>query len=132
MTGVAPPQRLAVLRVVIGAFAVVYLAVRMSVFLGLRDNDPDAFEPVGVLWWMRSPAAAWLVVAIVIATLGLGVLFTAGAAFRATGPAFAVLLLALTTYRSSWGQLLWFENLMVLHVLIVGFSRAADALSFDS
>ncbi len=57
----------------------------------------------------------------------LGVLYTVGVAFRAVGPLFAFTLLVVTTYRSSWGQLLWFDNLMVLHILIVGFSQAADA-----
>jgi hypothetical protein len=45
-------------------------------------------------------------------------------------PLFALLLLALSTYRSSWGQVLWLENVMVVQVLIVGFSRSADALAW--
>jgi hypothetical protein len=54
--------------------------------------------------------------------------FVAGAWFRVSGPLFAAMLLLLCTYRSSWGQLLWFENLMVLHVAIVGLAHSADAL----
>ncbi len=43
------------------------------------------------------------------------------------------MLLVLTTYRSSWGQLLHFENLMVLQVLVVGLAAGgADALSWDA
>ena len=38
----------------------------------------------------------------------------------------------LSTYRSSWGQILWIENLMVLHVLVVGFSHSADALALTA
>ena len=57
----------------------------------------------------------------------LGVLYTAGVAFRVVGPLFALTLLIVTTYRSSWGQLLWFDNLMVLHIVVVGFASAADA-----
>ena len=41
-------------------------------------------------------------------------------------------MLVLTTYRSSWGQLLHFENLMVLHLLIVGVAASADAWSLDA
>jgi hypothetical protein len=43
-----------------------------------------------------------------------------------------VLLLLVVTYRSSWGQLLWFEALFVLHVLVVGVARGADSLSVDA
>jgi hypothetical protein len=68
----------------------------------------------------------------VVTAVVLGAAYTAGAWFRATGPAFGLLLLVLGTYRSSWGQLLHFENLMVLQVLIVGFSRSADVLSLDA
>ena len=42
-----------------------------------------------------------------------------------------MLLLVVTSYRSSWGQLLHFENLLVIHALIIGFSRSARALSVD-
>ncbi len=45
-----------------------------------------------------------------------------------TGPAFAATVLVLTTYRSSWGQLLHFENLMVLHLFIVGCRRLGRRL----
>jgi hypothetical protein len=128
----APAERLAVIRILTGAFATVYLCVRAPVFLALADRAPDTFEAVGVLWWLERPIADGAVVGLVVVTIVLGAAFTAGAAFRATGPVFAVLLLVLTTYRSSWGQLLWFENLLVLHVLLVGFSRAADATSLDA
>jgi len=127
----APAERVAVLRILTGLFATVYLAVRLPVFTGLADRSRATFEPVGVLWWVDAPLPDAVVVALVVAALVLGAAFTAGALFRATGPAFALVLLVLTTYRSSWGQLLWFENLLVLHVMLVGFSRSADTLSVD-
>jgi hypothetical protein len=49
-------------------------------------------------------------------------------AFRIVGPAFAVALLFVTTYRSSGGQLLWFDDLLVLHAIVIACSPAADAL----
>jgi hypothetical protein len=69
---------------------------------------------------------------LVLAALPLGVAYAAGVAFRLTGPAFGLALLLLTAYRSSWGQLLHFENLMVLQVLIIGLTHSADALSWDA
>lgn len=128
----APPERLAVLRLLTGAFSVVYLTVRIRPYVALADGQPDRFEPVGALAALPSPLPAWLVLGLVASALALGLAFTAGAWFRFTGPGFAVVLLALTTYRSSWGQLLHFENLMVLQVLIVAAAASADALSVDA
>jgi len=121
----APAERLAVLRILVGLFAVVYLVVRLPAFLALADAPGGAFRPVGLLRPFSQPWPGAAVTALVLATVALGVAFTVGWRFRATGPAFAVALLVLCTYRSSWGQLLHFENLMVLQVLIVGCSPAA-------
>jgi hypothetical protein len=128
----APAERLAVLRILIGAFSLAYLAVRLHAFLALTDASPSRFDPVGVLAWLDSPLSDGIVPMLVVATFVLGLGYTAGVWFRVTGPAYALLLLAVTTYRSSWGQLLYFENLMVLHVLIVGFTRSADGVSVDA
>lgn len=122
----APAERLAVLRVLVGAYTVIYLAVRLPTFLALAERQGQ-FEPLGLLWWVADPLPSVLVVVAVVGTLLSGVAFTAGLAARATGPAFAAGLLLLTTYRSSWGQILWLENLMVLQVLIVALAPSADA-----
>ena len=125
----APPERLATLRILTGLFAVIYLAVRLRAFLVLADAQPSRFEPVGVLSFLGSPLPGPLVVGLVFVALGFGLAYTLGVWFRVCGPVFALVLLVLSTYRSSWGQILWIENLMVLHVLIVGFAPSADALT---
>ena len=117
------------LRVATGLFAFGYLAVRLPVFLALADADRHGFDPVGVLAFLGGPLPSSAVVALLVATMLLAVGYTIGLYFRIAGPAFALALLMLTTYRSSWGQLLWFESLVVLDVLIVGFSPSADALA---
>jgi hypothetical protein len=117
------------LRILTGLFAVIYLAVRLRAFLVVADAAPSRFAPVGVLSLLDEPLADPVVFGLAFVALGLGVAYTAGAWFRVSGPAFALVLLVLSTYRSSWGQILWIENLLVLHVLIVGFSRSADALT---
>ncbi len=122
----APPERLAVLRVLVAGFAVAYLATRFPTFVSLATRTSQ-FGGVGPLWWLEDPLPAALVVAWMTATLLVGVAFTVGLSARVTGPCFAVGMLLATTYRSSWGQLLWIENLMVLQLLVVGFSRSADA-----
>ncbi len=127
----APPARLAVLRILVGTFAVAYLLINARGFLSLADADPPRFDPVGVLSPMTRPVAdAALVSAYAVAVIA-GLVFTIGMWFRVSGPLFAVLLFALCTYRSSWGQILWLENVMVMHVAIVGCSRAADALRWS-
>jgi hypothetical protein len=70
--------------------------------------------------------------ALVWLAAATGFAFVAGWRFRWSGPAFALLLLLVTTYRNSWGQIFHTENLMVMHVLVLAFSPAADALSLDA
>jgi hypothetical protein len=123
----APPDRLAVFRILVGAFAVCYLLIGSRGFLSLADADPQRFAPVGVLSFVTRPVADGILVAAYVAAVVVGLGFTLGVCFRVAGPIFALLLLALCTYRSCWGQILWLENVMVLHVAIVGCSRAADA-----
>ncbi len=131
LIGPAPPTRLAMFRILTGLFALAYLVVRLPVFLTLTDAESsDALDPVGVLWWLDRPINPGIFTLIVVITLLAGAGYTIGFAFRVLGPLFAIGILTVTTYRSSWGQLLWFENLLVLHVLIVAVSRAGDALAF--
>ena len=128
----APAERLAVLRILTGCFAVVYLLVRFPAFAALRDADAGRLDPVGALWLLDGPLPDSVLVGLLVVAVVAGTAFTTGAWFRISGPAFALTLLTLTTYRSSWGQLLHFENLLVLHVLVVGLTRSADALSWDA
>ncbi len=95
---VAPPERLAMLRILTGTFALAYLLIRLPVFLQLGDRR-TGFDGVGL---------------------------------AALHPLFAVGMLALGSYRGSWGQLLHFENLMVLYLLIVALAPSADAWSLDA
>jgi hypothetical protein len=125
----APAERLAVLRLLAGSFAVAYLLVRLPAFLALADAPTRSFQPVGLLSPLAGPWSATTVRVLVLCTIALGVAFTAGLWFRVVGPVFGIGLLLLCTYRSSWGQLLHFENLMVLQVLVVGFAPSADVLA---
>lgn len=123
----APPERLAVFRVLLGIYCAVYLAIRLPAFLSAARLS-SGFEPVGVLWFLDAPLPSALVVTLVLAAPILAVLFASGFAFRYVGPAFAIVLLVISTYRSSFGRLLYFDNLMMLHVLVLAASPAADAV----
>ncbi|MFN0092053.1 MAG: hypothetical protein ACKVWR_17565, partial [Acidimicrobiales bacterium] len=128
----APAARLGLLRLLVGVFAVGRLAARLAQFLGLADGSAARFDPVGPLAWLPGPLPSGVVTGQVWVTLALGVAFAAGLWFRALGPAFAVALLGLTTYHSSFGQVLYFDNLLVLHVLVLAASPAAAAWSLDA
>ena len=124
----APAVRLAMFRIMIGVFSAGYFVARLPTLLELGDEPRVGWEPVGVLWWLVDPLPRWLVRCAVIATIALAVASATGVAFRVVGPAFAIGLLFVTTYRSSGGQLLWFDNLLVLHAIVIACSPAGDAL----
>jgi hypothetical protein len=120
----AMADRLRVVRMLAGGFATGYLLVRLPHLLGLAHYDEARFAPVGVLAGIDKPLAPLVLSALVLAAIPLGVAFTAGRGLTWTGPAFAVLLLVVTTYRNSWGQVFHTENLLVLQVLILAVALA--------
>ncbi len=120
------------LRILAGVFAVVYLLVRLPVFLQLGDRR-TGFDGVGPGECCStagstppSSTSSWA------QRWSSGSASSLGWRFRVSGTLFASGMLALGSYRGSWGQLLHFENLMVLYLLIVALSPAADAWSLDA
>lgn len=128
----APVTRLAALRVIIGGFALGYVLIRAPHLADFGARANWQFEPVGVADILASPLPGGVVQLLVALTAVSGLAFVLGWRYRWTGPAFALLLLWVATYRNSWGQVFHTENLMVLHALILAFSPAADALSLDA
>jgi hypothetical protein len=128
----APAERLATLRVLTGAFAVSYLIARWHVMVDFSRLHASRFEPVGVTRVLDAPLPAALVWALWAACVALGVAFTLGWRFRASGPAFALLLLWVTTYRNSWGMIFHTDNLLVVHALCLAVTPAAAALALDA
>lgn len=123
---VAPAERLAALRIAVGAFVTVYLILNVGEVARLARQPIEQFEPIGLARLFGGPLPAlvlWLGFAVVVAA---GLLTTAGIGHRLAAPTFAVGILTWTTYHSSWGQLLHFEHLFTLHVVILAFSPAAD------
>lgn len=128
----APAERLALVRVLVGAFAVIYLLATAPSFLRVGGFALRDFAPVGPLAWLSTPLPEGLWVGAFVATVLAGVAFTLGAGYAVSGPLFALLLLFVTTYRSSWGMKFHTENLLTLHVLLLAVAPAADALSWRS
>jgi hypothetical protein len=69
----------------------------------------------------------WLVTAIAIMTAVLLAGFVAGIAYRIVAPLAAIGLLWTLCYRSSWGMIFHTDDLLVLHVIALAMSPAADA-----
>jgi hypothetical protein len=127
----APPERLAMLRILTGAFAVAYLTIRLPVFVQLTERE-SGFDGVGVASTLTGPVPDWVLLSLIGVTFVAGLAYTVGWQYRRLAPVFAVGWLALGTYRGSWGQLLHFENLFVLHLLVVGLAPAADRWGLDA
>ena len=128
----APATRLAAFRIVVGVFVVIYLTGRLPVFLALADRPPADFEGVGVFGPLTSPLPDAVLVATLVVAFLAGIATTLGWRYRPNVIAFTLALLLLTTWRGSWGQLLHFENLMVLQLCVLAASPAADAWSLDA
>src|SRR5262245_22617086 len=118
------PARLATLRVLTGAFAVIYFAVRAPVMASFASFTPDQFQPVGLTQLLSAPLPSWLALVLYLAALSFGVAFTLGAWFRVSGPAFALLALWVTSYRTSWGMIFHTDNLLVVHLAVLALSDA--------
>lgn len=128
----APPERLAVVRILVGTYATVWLLVRLPHLLDIAGFTGDArFDPVGPLWWLGDPLPGPISVTLVLVAPVAGLAFATGWRFRVTGPLFAVIFLAVTTYRSSFGQVWHAENLVALHLLVLALAPAADTVSLD-
>jgi hypothetical protein len=128
----APALRLAIFRSLVGAFAFGYLMARFAGFTSVASLERWQFSPVGPVQLLSQPLPAALVTALVVLAMLLALTFAAGAFYRYTAPAFAALLLWVTSYRSSWGMLFHTDNLLVLHALLLALAPAADAWSFDA
>lgn len=124
--------RLAVLRIVVGLAVFSYLAPRFEYFSEIAASSPDVFDPAGIAAVLSAPVPVRLFQAIMACTLLANVAFILGWRLAWTGPLFAALLLWVLCYRNSWSMIYHTDNLVVWHVLILGLTRSADALSLDA
>ena len=127
-----PATRLATLRVLVGLFGCIYLAVRTPHLLSYALDDVDRFRPVGVVALGDAPLLPGVYRALVLATVALSVPFLLGWRHRILAPLYAGLLWLVLTYSNSWGQIMHTDNLFVLHVVVLALSPSADAISLDA
>ena len=127
----APATRLATLRVLIVGYATAFLLARSQSFWMGANLADRRIEGVGVLWWLTHRFDPTLAHAVFIVTIAIGMLATIGYRYRFTGPTFAILFLLVATYRVSFGQVVHTEHLAAMHLLVIGFARAADGHSTE-
>lgn len=130
--GELPAARLAVFRILVGAFSLQYLWSRFSLYGSIASASPDFFDPVGLARLFTAPMAPAAFQVILGVTLFLNLAFLLGWRHRITGPLFAGFLLFVLTYRNSWSMIYHSDNAMVLQALVLGLTRSADALSLDA
>ncbi len=128
----APALRLSLLRALVGAFATGYLLLRAGNLVSVTAFHAREFRPIGVARVLSEPLPAPVVYASVLLACLAGVAFTLGFRFRWLGPLFALLLLWVTSYRSSWGMIFHTDNLVTLHVGVLSLSPAAAVWSWDA
>jgi hypothetical protein len=124
----APPERLAAVRILVGAFAWCWVTFRLYEFWSVAKLPAQHFKPTGVVRVLDAPLSPDLVLAIGVATSVLLAAFVLGVLHRYLAPLAALCLLWTITYRNCWGMIFHTENLLVLHVLVLAFTPSADAL----
>jgi hypothetical protein len=127
----APAERLAAVRILVGAFALSWVGGRLMESYAVAKLGASHFRPTGVVRVLDAPLPPELTLAIGIVTCVLLGAFTLGILYRITAPLAALALLWALTYRNSFGMIFHTENLLVMHVLALACAPAADAWSFD-
>jgi hypothetical protein len=122
-------QRLAILRIAVGGYALTFLIVRFPHLWNSAAYPSSRWQPVGILSPVDSAPTAWLSRFLLIVAIPAGLGFVFGWRYRISGPLFALLFLVITTFRFSWGSVLHTEHLVVIHVVVIAFSSADHAWS---
>jgi hypothetical protein len=128
--GAMPAERLALLRLGIGTYALIYLVSRASHLNAPVRYPASSFAPIGVVHLIDQPLASHWVYALFAGTVLTGALFTVGLVYRWVAPLFALLLLWVLSYRHSWGMIFHTDNLLWLHVALLALAPAADVYAW--
>lgn len=130
------PQRaqwLAVQRIAVAAYAVVFLTVRFGHIVRVRSFDDARFDPVGVVAVaVDRPVAPWVVVVVPAVTIAAASGMLVGWRYRVTAPLAGLGALWSLSYLHSWGVVLHTDNLLTFHLLVLAVLPAADAWSLDA
>jgi hypothetical protein len=127
-----PALRLAVLRVLIVGFGLIWLLAMGSTLRDTMRLSASHFRPVGVVTLIDEPLGFGVALALYLLCIAAGVATLLGWKYRVSAPVHALTLLWITSYRNSWGMVFHSENLWVMHTLILACLPAADTWSLDA
>lgn len=125
-----PAERLALLRLCVGIYALIYLVSRAAHLNAPVRYPASSFAPVGLVALIDQPLPSLWVYTLFVSAVLTGALFTAGIAYRLVAPLFALLLLWVLSYRHSWGMIFHTDNLLWLHVALLALAPAADVYAW--
>jgi len=126
-----PPRRLAVFRILVGVWTLVYVGRRRRMFERVARTE-GLFQPVGPAKALGRPLSRAAFSALLRVNQLATLAFILGWRHRQTGPLFGGSLLSLLSYRNSWTMIYHCDNVLVLHALALGLAPSADDLSLDS
>lgn len=114
----APAGRLATVRILTVAYALVWIVVRLDYWRDLARLDAAQWKPVGFAALIGRLGVVPVTV-LAVAVFVVGVVALTGRRWSITGPLFAIGFLVLTTWGASWGAILHTEQLVAIHLLIL-------------
>lgn len=114
----APAGRLAIVRSLTVAYALVWIAVRLGHWRRLANLPRSQWKPVAFADAI-GPLGPTAVTLIAVVTFAAGVAAVTGRAWRVSAPVLAVGFCVLTTLGASWGAILHTEQLVALHLLVL-------------
>jgi hypothetical protein len=124
-----PATRIGLVRALVGAYTLVYLAPRRRMLREVVRTDPELFAPVGPVRVLSRPVPPAVADALNDAALVSTALFTLGAGGRVVGHLHTALLTWTLAYRNSWSMIFHSDNLLVMHTLALTAGRSTDAVS---
>ncbi len=125
-------QRLAIMRIAMGSYAVIWTLVRAANIIDTVQQPARRFDPVGPLWFLNDPLPVGVTVAAVAIVVVAGAALVLGWQYRITAPATAVAFLFVSTYRNSWGHIIHTENLLSMQLVVLAIAPAATVWALDA
>lgn len=114
----APAGRLAAVRALTIAYALVWIVVRTGFWRDLADLPRAQWKPVAFAEAI-GPIGPTAVTLIAVATFAAGGVAVTGRAWRVSAPMLAAGFVVLTTLGASWGAILHTEQLVALHLIVL-------------
>ncbi|WP_116995574.1 hypothetical protein [Desertimonas flava] len=127
----APAGRLAAVRVLTIAYALVWIVVRTPFWRDLAALPRAQWKPVAFAEAV-GPLGPGAVTVIAVATFAAGTVAITGRGWRFSAPVLAVGFLVLTTLGASWGAILHTEQLVALHLVVLAAGPSGGERSRDA